>query len=100
MPQYRFAGPTAYDFPASRDAKGIPLGTVEPGGVRDLDEVPGPYWVPADGDVGPSSPSAAEPPASTPSTPGTPAPPAVPPASPATQTSEAGGESGRETPNE
>lgn len=87
MPQYRFAGPTAYDFPASRDARGIPLGTVEPGDVRDLDEPPGPWWVPADSGEGEARPAGALT-ASTPS--GIPAPPAAPPASPATQTDPAG----------
>jgi hypothetical protein len=81
MPPYRFAGPGPYDFPASRDTRGIPLGTVEPGDVRDLDEPIGPWWVPASDGQG------AEP-ASSP--PGIPAPAAAPPASPATQTSEAG----------
>jgi len=49
MSLYRFAGPQAYYFPASRDAHGAPLGDVQPGDVRDLDEPVGPWWVPADG---------------------------------------------------
>ena len=49
MPLYRFAGPTPYYFPASRDARGAPLGDVNPGDVRDLDEPVGQWWVPADG---------------------------------------------------
>jgi hypothetical protein len=51
MPEYRFAGPVPYDYPASRDAKGAPLGTVEPGATQDLDEAPDWWWVPA-GDGG------------------------------------------------
>ena len=45
MPDYRFAGSIPYDYPASRDTAGRPLGTVEPGAVRDLDEPPDIWWV-------------------------------------------------------
>jgi hypothetical protein len=53
MPLYRFAGPGPYYFPASRDARGVPLGDVQPGDVRDLDEPVGQWWVPADGEPPP-----------------------------------------------
>lgn len=85
MPQYRFAGPGPYYFPASRDTRGARLGTVEPGDVRDLDEPPGPWWVPAGGAESAPAPVVAASPA-----PGIPAPPAARPASPATQTDTAG----------
>ena len=49
MPLYRFAGPQPYYFPASRDSRGVPLGDVNPGDERDLDEPVGQWWVPADG---------------------------------------------------
>ena len=49
MPLYRFAGPTPYYFPASRDTRGVPLGDIQPGDERDLDEPVGQWWVPADG---------------------------------------------------
>ena len=48
MPRYRFAGPGPYYFPASRDSRGVPLGDVNPGDERDLDDPVGPWWVPAD----------------------------------------------------
>ena len=51
MPRYRFAGPGPYYFPASRDAHGAPLGDVNPGDERDLDEPVGQWWVPADDDA-------------------------------------------------
>jgi hypothetical protein len=44
--RYRFAGPTPYYFPASRDSHGAPLGDVNPGDERDLDEPVGQWWVP------------------------------------------------------
>lgn len=94
MPRYRFAAPLAYQFPASRDARGIPLGTVEPGDVRDLDEPPGLWWVPADAipaAEGAAGGGSGDGPVPSPVPDGPqPAPPAVMPASPATQTSEAG----------
>ena len=45
MTEYRFAGQIPYDYPASRDTSSRPLGTVEPGDVRDLDEPPDIFWV-------------------------------------------------------
>lgn len=50
MPPFRFCAPSAYDYPASRDTKGVPLGTVQPGDVRDLDEAIDRWWAPSDGD--------------------------------------------------
>ncbi len=44
MPEYLFAGPLAYHYPAIRDAKGILLGDVEPDDIRDLDEAPDRMW--------------------------------------------------------
>lgn len=100
-------------YPASRDAKGQPLGIVQPGDVREFEEPPDRSWEPAtdelvarmravrdaqaaleapadagQGSSGPTGTPAAARPASTP--PGTPAPPAARPASPATQTTDAG----------
>ena len=58
--RYRFAGPQPYYFPASRDSHGIPLGDVNPGDERDLDEPVGPWWVPAD-DTPPPAPWVTQP---------------------------------------
>ena len=52
--RYRFAGPTSYYFPASRDSHGAPLGDVNPGDERDLDEPVGQWWVPADDGTAPA----------------------------------------------
>ena len=82
MTEYRFAGQVPYDYPAIRDTAGRPLGTVEPGDVRDLDELPGPWWVLND-------PAAAADPAAAPSGVPQPVSPAPVPL-PASQTSEAG----------
>ena len=45
MPDYRFTAPIPYDYPASRDVYGVPLGTVKPGDVLRLEEPPGMWWV-------------------------------------------------------
>ena len=87
MPLYRFAGPTPYYFPASRDARGAPLGDVNPGDVRDLDEPVGQWWVPADSQgvsdedrARAAMEAAGEPPAEPPAPDGpVPAPPAIVP---------------------
>ena len=47
MPEYVLTGFMERYYPASRDAKGQPLGTVSPGDVRDLDEPPDMWWTPA-----------------------------------------------------
>ena len=65
MPLYKFAGPISYYFPASRDARGVPLGDVQPGDVRDLDEPVGQWWVPA-GDSPAAEPEPVPEPASEP----------------------------------
>jgi hypothetical protein len=46
MPDYRFTAPIPYDYPASRDSYGVPLGTVKPGDVLRLDGPPDMWWVP------------------------------------------------------
>jgi hypothetical protein len=46
MPGYRFTWPTALTYPENRDAAGFPLGLVNPGDVRDLDEAPDHLWLP------------------------------------------------------
>lgn len=40
MPEYTLDDPYAAQYPQWRDAHGVPLGEVEPGEIRDLDEVP------------------------------------------------------------
>jgi len=82
--RYRFAGPGPYYFPASRDARGVPLGDVQPGDVRDLDEPPDGWWVLADSqpvsdeDRARAAMAAAQPADEPPAPDGpTPAPPAV-----------------------
>ncbi len=52
MPPFVFRAPSPYDYPASRDARGVPLGTVQPGDVRNLDEAIDRWWVPVDGSEG------------------------------------------------
>lgn len=47
MPSYEFTGLTPMTYPESRDAAGIPIGTVQPGDIRDLDEPLDHLWVPA-----------------------------------------------------
>lgn len=76
MPDYRFTAPIPYDYPATRDAFGVHLGTVKPGDVVRLDEPPDGWWVPYESG---SADEVADPPA-----------PQDEPADPATQTSEAG----------
>jgi hypothetical protein len=46
MPPLRFTAPIPYDYPASRDSYGVPLGTVKPGDVLDLPEPPDRWWTP------------------------------------------------------
>ena len=92
MPEYRFCGEVPYDYPAIRDTASVPLGTVEPGDVRDLDEPPGPWWV-LNGDGGSGGtggPAGAPPPPPAGPPAGIPVPTAAPPAGPAAQTDQAG----------
>jgi hypothetical protein len=46
MPEYTFDGPYPVT-PAARDARNIPLGEVQPGDIRDLDEPLDGNWRPA-----------------------------------------------------
>ncbi|HZR50113.1 MAG TPA: hypothetical protein VFB06_11395 [Streptosporangiaceae bacterium] len=48
MPPYRFTGLTPMTYPESRDEHGIPVGTAEPGDVRDTDGPLDWLWVPAE----------------------------------------------------
>lgn len=56
MPLFFFTGLTAMTYPESKDAAGQPLGTVQPGDVRDLDEPLDHLWVPASGGEAKSRP--------------------------------------------
>ena len=82
MPEYVLTGFTGRYYPATRDAHGVPLGDVQPGARRDLDEPPDMWWVPADGTPA-TEPEPAPEPASEPEPPAfdvaapQPAPPAV-----------------------
>lgn len=49
MPEHFYAGPSAGHYPMGRDAQGLPIGAVEPGDIRDLDDAPDPSWLPRDG---------------------------------------------------
>ena len=53
MPAYVLTGFMERYYPASRDAHGAPLGDVQPGDVRDFEEPPDQWWVPADGTPAP-----------------------------------------------
>ena len=46
MPEQIYTGLTDWYYPATRDARDIPLGTVEPDDIRDLDEAPDRMWRP------------------------------------------------------
>ena len=48
MPAFVLTGFMERYYPASRDAHGVPLGTVSPGDVRDLDEPPDMWWTSAE----------------------------------------------------
>lgn len=48
MPELIYTGLTPWYYPATRDAKGIPLGDVRPGDIRELDEAPDLRWRPVD----------------------------------------------------
>ncbi len=47
MPDFVYTGSPGM-YPMLRDARDIPVGTVAPGDVRDLDEAPDTAWVPLD----------------------------------------------------
>lgn len=44
MPSYEFQGLTSFVYPETRDAAGRPLGTVNPGDVRDFGAAPDHMW--------------------------------------------------------
>lgn len=44
MPEYTFDGPPATTYPSSKDSADLPVGTVEPGGIRDLDGPLDHWW--------------------------------------------------------
>jgi hypothetical protein len=49
MPSYRFVCPQAMAYTGLRDEHDVHLGQVNPGDVRDLNEAPDQWWVPAEG---------------------------------------------------
>jgi hypothetical protein len=78
MSAFQFSGPIPYQYPDSRDTTGIHLGEVSPGDVRDLDEAPDRWWVPAGEGEGDGPGELAGAPAGSPAPDGPqPAPPAV-----------------------
>lgn len=48
MPAYRYTGLTGWDYPESKDSRGVWVQDVEPGDERDLDEPIDDRWVLAD----------------------------------------------------
>jgi hypothetical protein len=50
MPEFTFAGPSARAYTESRCTDGEPVGTVEPGDIRDLPEPLDEHWQPVSGD--------------------------------------------------
>lgn len=94
MPAFVFTGLVETAYPFDRDAEGRPVGAVQPGDVRDLDEPLDWQWAPAgDGGAGGEQAGPAEDPAGVSETGGPaapapvpdgpqPAPPAVIPAGP------------------
>ena len=50
MPAWTMTDFNPRDYPAQRDAYGVPLGTVKPGDVIERDEAPDQYWAPYDGE--------------------------------------------------
>ena|ERR1700733_16328907 len=86
MPSYTFCGCIPYDFPETRDDRGVIVGRVNPGDERDFAEAPTADWFPSDGplpkrlpDVEPEDEDAPE---SAPEPPRLPSPPALPPLEP------------------
>ncbi len=55
MPAYEFTGLTPMEYPFDRDATGRPLGSVQPGDVRDLDKPLDWQWTPAGSEDEPAS---------------------------------------------
>jgi hypothetical protein len=84
MPPFRHTRETEWDYPATRDSRGVLLGTVRPGDVLDLPEAPDRFWLPCE-DAGAAGSAAASEAVTAPA-----GPQPAPPAAPATQTSEAG----------
>jgi hypothetical protein len=48
MSEFRFSGAYPRHYPESRDAQNLPVGQVEPGDTRDLDEPLDGDWTPAE----------------------------------------------------
>jgi hypothetical protein len=87
VPDFTYQGPGERVYPESRDSRGVNLGLVTPGDIRDLDEAPDGMWLPLsedeelpDGQDGPpgDGPDGGEPEAPVPAGPA-PAPPAAAP---------------------
>lgn len=50
MSEFRYSGAYARHYPESRDARDLPIGEVQPGDTRELDEPLDGDWTPAEDD--------------------------------------------------